>query len=464
MAAALAGLGAVALWPGDGREGTQRPPTTGLPPLYPAGTEGAPTPEAAALGFAGVLGMPAQVVGVRLDEGVVDIRPAPASGPVTKVRVVRGDGGWFVEGARSALVALDEPADGATLRPPVRLRGRATGTVHARVGRVSASPGGSMTPTLPPEVTGGAGAEEAPFDVTVDFGVGRPGPVALVLYQLDPNGSGQVWTATVVRLVAEPAADAALVNPGEVVAWLGSRLVVVRPDGSVGRQLWELAKPPIGIPVTAPDRRTVFVDSADYGPTGDPCGQSIVRITRPVAGPEVLTAGRTPAIDRAGRRLAFVACDGLVHVRDLVTGAEHVVAAPEVGELPLVVHLLAWSPDGRQLAVQVRYEDGDEVVVLDAGAASLQEARKVVDGTALVLAGWAREGVAVGTEDGEVVAFAPDGGRRALFTGARLRARTVRLDPAGDAVALVDADGVLWVQPRTGGPRRLGGGYVNAGW
>jgi hypothetical protein len=65
VAAALAGLGAVALWPGDGREGTQRPPTNGLPPLYPAGTEGAPTPEAAALGFAGVLGMPAEVVGVR---------------------------------------------------------------------------------------------------------------------------------------------------------------------------------------------------------------------------------------------------------------------------------------------------------------------------------------------------------------------------------------------------------------
>lgn len=189
-----------------------------------------------------------------------------------------------------------------------------------------------------------------------------------------------------------------------------------------------------------------------------------MRITRPVAGPEVLAAGWAPAIDPAGRRLAFVVCDGLVQVRDLAAGIEHAVAVPDTGGLPFVVDNLAWSPDGERLAVQAHYEDGDEVVVVGAGAASLREGAKIADGIGIALAGWAREGAAVATGDGEVVAFAPGGGRRVLFTGLPPRARTVRLDPTGGMLAVVDADGHLWVQSRAAGPRRLGSGYVSAGW
>lgn len=442
-----------------------------LPPLYPGGDRGAPTAEAAALGFAKAIGMPPDTVVVHGNDEAVEVRPS-SGGPVTRVLVQRRGGGWFAVGARSATIVLDAPGDGAGVRAPVRLRGRASafeGTVNVALKRYPfATPASEPElEVLPPYITTGADGEPAPFDATVDFDLGLRGPVALVLFELDAGGGGRVLTATVVRVTVEAAGDARLVEPGEMVAWLGPRLVVVRPDGSVGRQLFESAKgPPGGIPVSAPDGRSVFTEQYDYGPTGGSCGTSIVRITRPVGGkPEVVATGWSPALDPTGRFLAHAACDNSVHIRNLCCGDERAIGAIDAGGLTAAPAQLVWSPDGRALAVQVGYENGSEVVVLDVGARSLGEGRKVAGGSAVLLAGWSGERVAVATGGGDVMAFGPGGeGRAVLFEGLPTGLRSVRLDSEGTALVAVDADGVLWAAARGESPRRLGAGYVSAGW
>jgi hypothetical protein len=440
-----------------------------LPPLYPGPGPGAASPAEAALGFAEGLGIADPVV-VGEHPGVVEVRPG-TGGPVTRVAVRARDGGWFVEAARSAGIDLDAPADGATASTPIRLRGRATAfeaTIAVRVVPLGwqAFPAEPLT-VVPASFMAGTDGEPGPFDVTVDVDPGRVGPVALVLNEPDASGRGEVLTATVVRLLVVPPGPRRLVEPGEAVAWLGPRLVVVRPDGSVGRQLYEDAKGPRGVPAASPDGRAVFTERWDYGPDGEPCGVSIVRITRPVErDPEVVAAGSSPAVSPGGERLAYVACDASVRVRDLTTGDEHVIGAVDAGGLPADPVGLAWSPDGRRLAVVVRYEDGVEIVVLDSGAGSLSDGEKLVDlGTEGVLAGWAPEGVAVAAGGAGAIAFDPTGGaRRALFDGLPGTLRSARLDRDGTALVAVDADGVLWVARRGEAPRPLGPGYFSAGW
>jgi len=90
----------------------------------------------------------------------------------------------------------------------------------------------------------------------------------------------------------------------------------------------------------------------------------------------VVADGTMPAISPDGRKLAYNtgrepgATNGVLHVRDLVTGAERTWTGP--------VSQMSWSPDGRFVAFQGSSKShGREVRVLDteAAGASLAQAR-----------------------------------------------------------------------------------------
>ncbi|WP_435174645.1 prolyl oligopeptidase family serine peptidase [Actinacidiphila sp. bgisy145] len=152
------------------------------------------------------------------------------------------------------------------------------------------------------------------------------------LWRLDADGE---------RLLADPAA---LADPGGEVP----------PEELVRRE--RARQRTTGIVGYAADRAVRLVAFALDGAlwTADPAGLRPPR-RHPTAGPVI-----DPRPDPTGRRVAYVT-GGALHVRDLATGADRVLAAPESGEVAygLAEHVAAesmhrhrgywWAPDGERL-------------------------------------------------------------------------------------------------------------------
>lgn len=163
-------------------------------------------------------------------------------------------------------------------------------------------------------------------------------------------------------------------------------------DGRTGKDIRTLYRSSFGLhyPMLSPDGKYVYFVEESCG------GSPVVRL--PLDGPagqqpETVTEGTAHqlAISPDGRLLAYVAAAGCDHsqgdttlsvrVRNLVTGAEHVLAERQVDASYLGE--LSWSADGTRLAVAVQhfeagaYRDG-HIVLLDAvGLQDIEKAPRV---------------------------------------------------------------------------------------
>jgi hypothetical protein len=129
--------------------------------------------------------------------GEVEVRPLE-DGPVTTVLVRQlEDDSWFVIGAVTTEVELDEPENGAEVDDPIELRGRARafeGTVPVRV---LADGVGEVGEGF---VTGSGGPDLGPFEGEVDIDV-PDGVTHGVVLLITEGGEDMVpWTVTAVRV------------------------------------------------------------------------------------------------------------------------------------------------------------------------------------------------------------------------------------------------------------------------
>lgn len=160
-------------------------------------------PMAAATSFAvDLVGFTDPVVGAFQQgdarSGEIEVRPLE-DGPVTTVlvRQVAADDSWWVIGAVTANIEVDEPAPGQAIDDPVRLTGRARafeGTVGVRIFQ-----DGSADPVGEGFVTGSGDGTLGPFDAEVRFDAAG-GRWGLVVFATDSAEDGRIWEATVVRV------------------------------------------------------------------------------------------------------------------------------------------------------------------------------------------------------------------------------------------------------------------------
>jgi len=163
------------------------------------------TPSDAARGFAvDFVGFVDPVVGEfqqgDSQSGEIEIRPS-TSGPVTTVLVRRLGDSWWVLGAATANIELQDPAALAQISSPVRLRGVST-AFEANVS-VEIRDDGARRPLGDGFVMGGSMGEKGPFDGTVTFAEPSASMGAVVLYTTSME-NGRVWEAAVVRVRFAP--------------------------------------------------------------------------------------------------------------------------------------------------------------------------------------------------------------------------------------------------------------------
>ena len=159
-------------------------------------------PSAAAYSFATeLLGFTEPVMGEFMAgdsrSGEIEIRAAE-DGPPTTVAVRQlGDDSWWVLGAQTPDIVLEQPEAGASATSPLQLSGQSRafeGTVQVAVLR-----DGSTDPMGSGFVTGGATEQLAPFSGEVEFDAADAEWGALALTTTSAE-DGRVWQATVVRI------------------------------------------------------------------------------------------------------------------------------------------------------------------------------------------------------------------------------------------------------------------------
>ncbi|MBX3286757.1 MAG: Gmad2 immunoglobulin-like domain-containing protein [Acidimicrobiales bacterium] len=164
-------------------------------------------PMAAATSFAvDLVGFTDPVVGAFQQgdsrSGEIEVRPRE-DGPVTTVlvRQVASDDSWWVIGAITESIEVDEPAQQQEITDPVHLAGRARafeGTVDVRI-----VADGSADPVGTGFVTGRGDGVLGPFeeDLRFDAGGARWG---VVVFSTASAEDGRIWEATVVRVAFAP--------------------------------------------------------------------------------------------------------------------------------------------------------------------------------------------------------------------------------------------------------------------
>lgn len=130
--------------------------------------------------------------------GEVEIRPR-ADGPVTTVMVRQygTDDSWWVIGAATENIEVDEPAPQGAVDHPVQVSGRARafeGNVQVAVYR-----DGSTEPLGTGFVTGSGGGDLGPFSGEIGIDT-APGEWGSIVFFTSSAEDGQVWEATVVRI------------------------------------------------------------------------------------------------------------------------------------------------------------------------------------------------------------------------------------------------------------------------
>ncbi len=132
--------------------------------------------------------------------GEIEIRPS-TSGPVTTVLVRRLGESWWVLGAVTADIELQDPAALAGISSPVRLTGVST-AFEANVS-VEIREDGARRPLGDGFVMGGSMGEKGPFDGTVTFAKPSASMGAIVLSTTSME-DGRLWEAAVVRVRFAP--------------------------------------------------------------------------------------------------------------------------------------------------------------------------------------------------------------------------------------------------------------------
>ena len=129
--------------------------------------------------------------------GEVEVRAAE-NGPATTVSVRQlGDDSWWVLGAQTPDILLEQPESGATVSSPLQVTGRSRafeGTVDVAVLR-----DGDTEPIGSGFVTGGANEQLGPFSGEVQFDPADAEWGALALTTTSAE-DGRVWQATVIRV------------------------------------------------------------------------------------------------------------------------------------------------------------------------------------------------------------------------------------------------------------------------
>ncbi len=156
-------------------------------------------PVEAARGFAGFAGFAEPLVGELKEgdqrSGEVDVR-ATEQGPVTTVLVRRmSDDHWWVLGAATDDIVLDDPQPGGAIDDPLQLSGRARafeGTVQ-----VAVLERGGTEPLGTGVVTGSGGGELGPFEGEVRWS-NPGGGWGVVLLFTESMEDGRVWQAAAV--------------------------------------------------------------------------------------------------------------------------------------------------------------------------------------------------------------------------------------------------------------------------
>ncbi len=130
--------------------------------------------------------------------GEVEVR-AGAVGPwtVVFVRQLTADDSWWVLGAVSENIAVDQPEQGEVVESPLDISGSASafeGTVD-----VELRADGNGEPIYVGFVTGSGAPERGPFSDTIDFTSPGAGGGALVLFSRSPE-DGRVLEASALRI------------------------------------------------------------------------------------------------------------------------------------------------------------------------------------------------------------------------------------------------------------------------
>ena len=131
--------------------------------------------------------------------GEIEVRPR-ADGPVTLVfvRQVASDDSWWVIGAVTESIEVDEPAQGQAIDDPLILKGRARafeGTVDVRV-----FADGNADPLGTGFVTGSGDGTLGAFEGEVRFATTGSGGWGVVVLSTASGEDGSVWEATAVRV------------------------------------------------------------------------------------------------------------------------------------------------------------------------------------------------------------------------------------------------------------------------
>ena len=135
--------------------------------------------------------------------GEIEVRPL-ADAPATTVFVRQlgpGDS-WWVLGAATADIQLQEPAALAEVSPPVRLRG--VSTAFEALVQVEIREDGAMEPLTKGYVMGGSMGEMGPFDGTFAFDRSPAADAGAVVMFTRSMADGRVWEASVVRVRFAP--------------------------------------------------------------------------------------------------------------------------------------------------------------------------------------------------------------------------------------------------------------------
>ncbi|MFN8019265.1 MAG: Gmad2 immunoglobulin-like domain-containing protein [Acidimicrobiales bacterium] len=170
---------------------------------FASGEQRFTSPVDAARSFAtDYLGMASPVVGEFQQgdsrSGEVPIKPAE-TGPTTTVlvRQAAGDASWWVIGAASDHLRLEQPDALATISSPVALSGQSTAfeaTINVQVRR-----DGSVDPIGEGTAMGGANGEMGPFATDLAFDAAGASSGAIVLQTFSEEDGG-VMEASVVRV------------------------------------------------------------------------------------------------------------------------------------------------------------------------------------------------------------------------------------------------------------------------
>jgi hypothetical protein len=164
------------------------------------------TPEEAARGFAvDMLGFVDPVVSPFMQgdtrSGEVEIQPN-ATGPVTTVFVrqlgrLGQDDSWWILGAVTNDIRLDQPPSLTDITSPVHLSGTST-AFEAQV-NVAIYADGQLTPLASTFVMGGSNGEFGPFTADVPFTTPHASAGSIVMFTRSME-NGQTWEACAIRV------------------------------------------------------------------------------------------------------------------------------------------------------------------------------------------------------------------------------------------------------------------------